>query len=193
MGKRFLNILPLAAVLLVVLGASGIALLKPPAPKAPIGLPVYARVPDFLLTERSGRKVALSDLAGRPWIADFIFTRCGGICPMMSSKMASLAKDLPDTQFVSFSVDPEYDTPQVLAEYAGRYGADPKRWLFLTGSADTLNSITTTLHMNKIDEPMMHSSSFVLIDGTGTVRGYYDSADATALERLKSDWRTLSR
>lgn len=187
MNKRLLKILPLAVALLVVLGVSGTSLFKKPAPKAPVGLPVYARAPDFLLTERSGRDVSLSDLAGRPWIADFIFTRCGGICPMMSSKMADLAKELKDTQFVSFSVDPEYDSPAVLTEYAKNYEADADRWLFLTGERETLNRITTTLHMNKIDEPMMHSASFVLVDAHGAVRGYYASDDPELAEKLKRD------
>lgn len=192
MDKRFLQILPLAAALLVVLGVSGTTVFRRPAPKPPVGLPVYARVPDFVLTERSGREVALRDLAGRPWIADFIFTRCGGICPMMSSKMAALAKDLKDdTQFVSFTVDPEVDSPAVLAEYAKKYEADPERWLFLTGSRDTLNAITTALHMNKIDEPMMHSASFVLVDASHAVRGYYDSNDPAAIEKLKRDHARL--
>lgn len=185
MDKRYLKILPFAVALLVVLGASGTALLKKQALKPPASLPIYARVPDFILTERNGRSVALSDLAGRPWIADFIFTRCGGICPMMSSKMALLAGQLEETQFVSFSVDPEYDSPSVLAEYAKNYGVDLERWLFLTGDRDTLNRIATALHMNAIDEPMMHSGSFVLIDSAGAVRGYYHSDDAAALEKLK--------
>ncbi len=187
MEKRFLKTLPLAAILLAVLGASGIFLLKEPAPKPLPALPIYARVPDFVLTERNGRKVSLSDLAGRPWIADFVFTRCAGICPMMSSKMAGLAKELKGTQLVSFSVDPEYDSPAVLTEYAKNYEADPVQWLFLTGERETLNRITTSLHMNKIDEPMMHSGSFVLIDAHGAVRGYYGSDDPEFTEKLKRD------
>lgn len=192
MDKRFLKTLPLAAALLVVLGVSGTAVFKKPAPKPPAELPIYARMPDFVLTERSGRDVSLSNLAGRPWIADFIFTRCAGICPMMSSKMATLARELKETQFVSFSVDPEYDSPAVLAEYAKRYEADPERWLFLTGDRETLNRITTSLHMNKIDEPMLHSASFALVDAAGVVRGYYGSDDSETAEKLKRDLSALS-
>ena len=191
MNQRLLKILPLAAVLLVILGASGASLFNKPSPKPPLGLPVFARVPDFTLTERSGRTVTLSDLAGRPWVADFIFTRCGGICPMMSSKTAALANDLKETQFVSFSVDPEYDSPAVLSEYAKNYEADPNRWLFLTGDRETLNRITTSLHMNKIHEPMMHSGSFVLVDAYGAVRGYYGSDDPVAMEKLSRDVRVI--
>ena len=187
MDKRFLKTLPLAAILLALVGASGFFLLKKPVVKPLPELPIYARVPNFVLAERNGRNVSLSDLAGRPWVADFIFTRCAGICPMMSSKMALLAQELKDTQFVSFSVDPEYDSPAILAEYAKNYEADPERWLFLTGERETLNRITTSLHMNKIDEPMMHSGSFVLVDAHGAVRGYYGSDDPAFAEKLKRD------
>ena len=110
---------------------------------------------------------------------------------MMSSKMALLAQELKDTQFVSFSVDPEYDSPAILAEYAKNYEADPERWLFLTGERETLNRITTSLHMNKIDEPMMHSGSFVLVDAHGAVRGYYGSDDPAFAEKLKRDVSTI--
>ncbi len=186
MEKRFLKTLPLAVILLAVVGAAGIFLLQKPVSE----LPIYARVPDFVLTERSGRNVSLSDLAGRPWIADFIFTRCAGQCPMISSGMAVLARELKNARMVSFSVDPDYDTPPILAEYAKNYGAD-KGWLFLTGDREILNRLTTTLHMNKIDEPMMHSASFVLVDAQGAVRGFYESNDPAAIEKLKQDHACL--
>lgn len=185
--KRFLKVLPVGIGLLLVLGVSAFSLFKGKEPE----LPIYGRVPDFTLTERSGKHVTLKDLAGKPWIADFIFTRCAGICPMMTSKMALLARELPGARLVSFSVDPEYDSPQVLSEYAQNAGAG-EAWLFLTGARDTLNAITTELHMNKIDEPMMHSASFVLVDGAGAVRGYYDSADEEALRKLKRDYAALA-
>src|SRR5262249_52529592 len=96
-------------------------------------LPVLSNVPDFTLTERSAREVRRDELAGKIWIADFIFTECAGTCPLMTTNMKKLQEALPaEIQFVSFSVDPAHDT-QVLKEYADRNGADPKRWLFLTG------------------------------------------------------------
>ncbi len=175
--------MPLAAGLVVVLGVSAFSVFGKKSPE----LPVYARIPNFTLTERSGRTVSLADLAGKPWIADFIFTRCAGQCPMMSSRIQTLAGELKEARFVSFSVDPEYDSPAVLAEYAKNYGAD-EHWLFLTGDKDVLNRITTTLHMNKIDEPMMHSASFVLVDSNSAARGYYDSNDPAAIKKLKHDY-----
>ncbi len=91
-------------------------------------------VPDFTFIERSSREVKSQELAGKVWVADFVYTSCGGFCPVMTEKMRKLQDMLPkDIRLVSFSVDPDTDTPAVLAEYAKRYGADPDRWLFLTG------------------------------------------------------------
>ena len=100
------------------------------------GLQVLWPVPDFSLTERSGRRVALADLRGTVWIANFIYTHCTDTCPLQSAAMARLQADLssePDVRLVSITVDPDQDTPDVLAEYATRFGADRDRWLFLTG------------------------------------------------------------
>jgi len=104
-------------------------------------LDAYGRVPDFSLTERSGRPVTRSDLLGKVWAVDFFYTRCTDTCPLQSAHMARLQADLSgqgDVQLVSISVDPEYDTPKRLSAYATRFGADPQRWLFLTGSKDAI-------------------------------------------------------
>ena len=103
-------------------GAAARQILKRPEPP-----PVLGEVPDFTLVNRDGQAVRRADLAGAPWIADFIFTRCGASCPMMSLRMAKLERELPrdlGVRFVSFSVDPEYDTPEVLQEYAESFGAN---------------------------------------------------------------------
>ncbi len=100
------------------------------------GLGVFGTVPDFSFIERSGRAVRLSDLRGKVWIANFIYTHCTETCPIQSAQIAQLQADLrdvPDVRFVSITVEPETDTPPALTEYARRYGADPEKWLFLTG------------------------------------------------------------
>lgn len=148
-------------------------------------------MPSFVLRDAASRSFSAADLAGRAWIADFIFTRCAGQCPLMSSQMSGLAAELPEARFVSFSVDPAYDTPERLAEYARRYEA-PDRWSFVTGDAAEIGRVTAALGMGALGDPMMHSSSFVLVDGKGRVRGYYDAKDADAMERLKKDTRALS-
>ena len=154
--------------------------------------PVYAAVPEFELTERDGSTVKLSDLKNKIWIADFIFTRCQAQCPLLSSRMELLHKELPGILTVSFTVDPEFDTPTVLSEYAGRFSAD-KQWFFLTGPKERIDRVAKGLHVNGPDEPVFHSASFVLVDGSGQVRGYYGASDEASMEKLKHDVRLLKR
>ena len=163
----------------------------------------YGAVPDFTLTERDGRRVGLGDLRGRFWVADFIFTRCNGICPILTQRMASLARRLPDDdiRFVSFSVDPSWDTPAVLAGYAAASGAEADRWLFLTGPRDEIYRVVGEgFHLSVAErapeaaddgELITHSDRFVLVDPGGTIRGYYHGADEEAAERLIEDLRRL--
>ncbi len=187
----------LVAVLLVVAGAAVWQILRRPEPP-----PVLGEVPDFALINRDGQTVRRADLAGAPWIADFIFTRCGASCPMMSLRMARLERDLPrdlGVRFVSFSVDPDYDTPQVLQEYAKSFGA-PGRWLFLTGDKRAIHrlskegfklAVDDTAPVNE-DEPILHSTRFVLVDGEGRIRGYYEAFDEDALAKLMQDLEALA-
>jgi protein SCO1/2 len=123
--------------LAVVIGAGVVGLWQAQAPRhTPDDLRPFATVPDFALRERSGSLVTRGDLQGKVWIADFIFTRCGEECPLVSARMARLQEAFAtatDLYLVSITVDPEHDTPEVLARYAESFGAHPQRWLFLTG------------------------------------------------------------
>jgi protein SCO1/2 len=164
--------------------------------------PVLGQVPDFALVNRDGQPVRRQDLAGAPWIADFIFTRCGASCPMMSLRMARLERELPadlGVRFVSFSVDPVHDTPRVLQDYAESFGA-PGRWLFLTGDKGAIHRLTRegfklalddTAPVNE-DEPILHSTRFVLVDGDGRIRGYYEAFDEEAVKKLVKDLEALA-
>jgi protein SCO1/2 len=163
----------------------------------------YGTVPDFKLTERSGKDVRLAELHGKIWIADFIYTNCPDICPLQTATMAKLQEELagkPELQLVTFSVDPERDTPQVLARYAERYHADAKRWFFVTGQRKPILSlIQDGFHLSVATIPtdtdpggmIPHSTRFVLIDKQARIRGYYDSRDPDALLRLKNDVEKL--
>jgi len=141
------------------------------------------RLADFELTECSGRTVTRADLAGRPFVLDFIFTTCAGPCPRMSASMEVLQDELAgsDVRLVSVTVDPATDTPAVLAEYAERYGADPERWWFLTGEAEVLYGLARSVHLAAAPDPkaargfqVSHSTKLLVVDGGGVVRGYYD-------------------
>ena len=168
------------------------------------GLNRHGSVPDFLLIERSGKKIALADLRGATWIADFIYTTCTDTCPLQSAEMSKLQDELRPKnplRFVSFSVDPDHDTPAVLTAYAQRFKADGDRWLFLTGDKEQIsNLIQAGFHLSAAplkqsgadSGVILHSPRFVLIDKNSQIRGYYDSREPDALARLKSDARTLS-
>ncbi len=163
-------------------------------------LPVLSEVPEFVLVERSGSDVRLSDLLGRVWVADFIFTHCAGPCPLLSAQMQALQaplREMPDTRLVSFSVDPERDTPGVLSEYADRYLADEDRWLFLTGEKDRVYSVIREgfqLGVGGVEagtDQIMHSLRFALVDRKGRVRAYYDGTDPGLPKKLLPELRML--
>jgi len=164
---------------------------------------LYA-VPDFSLVERSGRSVTRQQLMGKVWVAAFIFTRCGGPCSQVSASMARLQHDLadqPGVVLLSFSVDPEYDTPKVLQEYAGRFGADPKRWLFLTGKPETIYPlIRTGFHLvaqpnegadRTPGQEVLHDTRLALVDDQGDIRGYFQATDPEDMGRLEEKIKTL--
>lgn len=151
-------------------------------------LPVYGTAADFTLTESSGRIMTRGDLLNTVWLADFIFTSCGGQCPRMSSEMARLQKKLPPgVRFVSFSVDPDTDTPEVLSQYAVSYGAEKDRWFFLTGPFEDIKRVASSFYMKQGDDPNMHSTRFVLIDQGAQIRGYYDQTDPEFAVKLSRD------
>lgn len=169
-------------------------------------LPVLSQVPDFTLVGIDGKPVRRSDLSGRVWIADFIFTRCAGPCPAMTTRMSQLAgrfKSDQNIQLVTMTVDPERDTPAALAEYAGLMRADTSRWWFLTGSKEAIWKLSREgfklgAGENAKDSPefakmpFFHSTRFVLVDSQARVRGYYDGVDPKALARLLDDARSLA-
>jgi protein SCO1 len=167
------------------------------------GLNRYGTVPEFSLVERSGKAITLADLRGSIWIADFIYTTCQDTCPMQTAEMAQLQeqwKDRAGLKLVSFSVDPEKDTIAVLSRYADRYKADAQRWLFLTGAKEEISrlvqegfrlSAVALPNDGNVGSVIMHSPRFVLIDKQAEIRGYYDSRDPQALQRLKADVATL--
>ena len=168
-----------------------------PAPKPQKALP------DFSLTAVTVDGTAPFDratLRGRAWIADFVYTRCTGPCPMMTANMAGLQKRLPRSiGLLSFTVDPDHDSPEVLTLYARKFSADPQRWFFLTGEKAELmrlvrDGFLLPVAENAAAQPgerFAHSTKFVLIDSNANVRGWYDGDDAAALDKLATDAKKL--
>jgi protein SCO1/2 len=155
-------------------------------------LGVLAEVPAFELVNQNDLKITLDNLRGSPWVADFVFTRCGGPCPLMTGKMAGLQKSLPkEVQFVSFSVDPAHDTPAVLKEYAKIFHADESRWHFLTGDKDAIfaqarGMLLTAIPANE-SNPIIHDERFLLIDAAGQIRGAYHNNNPDEMKQLEVD------
>ena len=161
----------------------------------------YGTVPSFQLVNQSGQPFRSAQLAGKIWIADFIYTTCPGPCPMISSRMSELQKPLEktDVHLVSFSVDPEKDTPQVLRGYADKLQADPKRWDFLTGPRSAIYKLSHDGFKLAVSDGSneqgipVHSTRMVLVDRRGQIRGYYEATEADAVTKLLADTNHLLR
>lgn len=143
-------------------------------------------VPEFRLTERSGQEFTSSSLAGQVWVASFFFTKCPGACLRLNSAIAEIRQELgaAPVTFVSITVDPETDTPEILRKYADHYGADPQGWLFLTGTLPQIKQLAEQSFQVSV-ERVTHSDRLILIDRTGRVRGTYRGTDPQEVTRFK--------
>jgi len=184
----------LAAIALAIFGAVTIASLvranqtEPPA--------VLGTLPGFTLLDQTGAAYGSDQLAGKVWIANFIFTRCPTVCPVFSQKMAGVQKKTRNlgmsVRLVSFSVDPDYDTPDRLLAYAKRFSANPYKWKFLTGPLEQVRiTVKQGLKIAMENEGMtgdvpdiIHGTHFVMIDQEMRIRGYYSSDDPDEIDRM---------
>jgi protein SCO1/2 len=169
-------------------------------------LPVLTVVPSFSLVDQTGAAFHSHELTGRVWIASFIYTSCPGPCPRVVQRVAEVQRQLgaePDLSIVSFSVDPEADTPDVLAAYGRTHGIDASRWTLATGAMDDVMQLVRRGFLQAVEKndtetrasegAVMHSLHLVLIDRSMRVRGYYDSTDPVAMKRLVENARRLLR
>ncbi len=185
--RRFRSLLTSLLPALILISGCG------RSPAGPEPLPVRHDVVDFALTERSGAAVRKADLLGRVWLADFIFTRCSGPCPTMTRRMGEIQDRLPaseDFRLVTVSVDPAHDTPEVLRAHALAAGADPRRWLFLTGAEEEIRRLLRDgMKLMSGEDLLNHSVKFVLVDRRGRVRGWYvgEGEDAASAGDIVAD------
>lgn len=158
-------------------------------------LPRLGRLPEFALTDQTGRPFGTRELRGQVFVADFIFTRCAMVCPRLTEKMATLRGG--PALLVSITVDPDNDTPEALAAYGARFGADARTWKFLTGSSKEIERAVVEgfkQGMEREDEfSILHGTKLVLVDADLELRGFYDSADEAELARLRADAAALVR
>ena len=189
-----------AVLVLVIVGLIGMALWERAKDSSP-PLPVYGQIDDFTLTNQAGKPMQGSELKGHIWIADFIFTRCPGMCIIVTGTLSSVnkeLKDLADLRLVSFSMDPEYDTPEILAAYAEKQGAVLPRWTFLTGPKDVMHALTRDQFKQAVmeksggDQPIIHSNRLVLVDQKGRIRGFYSGEKVESVKELAAAVRKLA-
>ena len=160
-------------------------------------LPISGSVPDFEFTDSNGETISREDMEGKVWVADFIFTTCTMACPIMTGNMNLIHKSFKDdnnVRIISISVYPEYDTPEVLKEYASRYNANTDRWHFLTGPEESVkNIIKTGFKIGDYEDIIFHSEKFALVDVRGNIRGYYSGMETEDMSKLKKDIKRLLR
>lgn len=157
----------------------------------------FGAVPEFQLTAQTGQPFDSKVLAGKIWVADFIFTNCPGPCPRMTSQMHQVQEavfKMPDVMLISFTVDPARDTPPVLAAYAKQHHASPERWVFLTGPQATLNDLCRNVFkLGFVDGSLAHTTRFALVDRKSQIRATYETSEPDSIEKLVADIHELAR
>lgn len=192
----------LLVVLLLVWIIAGVAFVgiyarRTMRPAAP--LPVIGELTAFSLTDQNGKTVTLADYRGNVWAAAFIFTRCGGSCPIIMNRLSHVQEETRgEPIFITcFTVDPEFDTVDVLKRYAQNAEADPVRWLFLTGQKQALHDLSiqqfklTVGESDSDAEPILHSSYIALIDRQGRIRRYVEALNDDAVADVVAGLRQL--
>ena len=182
-----------AALVLVMVGVVVGELYRPRRQTLPILFPAAT----FSLIDQMNKPFSDRDLSGHPYIATFIFTNCAGSCPVVTAEMSKLQHQTPSgVELVSFSVDPQRDTPAVLEQYARNYQADESRWHFLTGTSEQMFRAAADMKLTakaaQGDQPILHSDHLLLVDGNGDVRGIYDSKDDGSIKQLAIDASQLA-
>jgi protein SCO1 len=160
------------------------------------------KIPSYKFINQEGKIVSSNDLKGHIYVSDFFFTRCPGVCLVLSGDMQKLQdiyRGKQDVKLVSFSVDPAEDSVPVLKDYAGRYNADANQWYFLTGKPDSIYKTEVEGFKQDIVESINgteqynHSYMMVLVDGNGEVRKLYDGTNPTTLGAITKDISLLEK
>lgn len=160
----------------------------------------YHKIANFSLTNQNGNRISQRDYQGKIYVADFFFTTCPSICPIMTNNMAyiqSKIMDDPQVKLLSFSVTPEIDSVPQLKKYAQEKGVNDKKWNLLTGDKKEIYTLARKSYFVVKEDgdggphDMIHTENFVLVDPEKRIRGYYDGTDKAAMENLLADLKTL--
>jgi len=164
---------------------------------APAQLSELGDAPRIVMTDSTGAQFDSASLAGKVWVVNFFFASCEGVCPAVNGRIAALYREFesnPAVQFVSITIDPETDTPERLAEYAKRFGADSARWHFLTAPAEKIReTLEAGFRLISPEDKNMHTTRVVLIDTTGKIRNYYQGTQDDFITQAKVDIAGLAR
>jgi protein SCO1/2 len=168
---------------------------------------VFQTIPSFTLMDERGKAFTSENLTGKIYVANFFFTRCGTICPKITSQVSRVTDAFiqdKDIHFISLSVDPNYDNPEKLASYAKKFDADSARWTFLTGDKKSIYPLILKgfrvpladaseydAAIKNPDETFIHSERLVLVDKSGVIRGFYDGTDKKEVDRLIVEIKVL--
>jgi protein SCO1 len=201
-NSRRLEFIVWGALILTVLAIAGAFIYKRLGPQ-PVSLPIIGAVGEFTLTNQHGKTVSAADLRGNVWIANIIFTRCAGPCPLMTKAMKGLQDSTdPRVRPVTLTTDPDNDTPEVLKRYGEKFGADFNRWSFLTGSKEQIARLAVNgLKLVAQEKPaserespadlFIHSTLFVIVDQAGNLRAAYELKDPDLKSKVVQATRSL--
>lgn len=159
-------------------------------------LPLFGELPEFQFMDHNKASFGKNELLGKISVVDFIFTRCKGPCPIMAVNMGQLYRECAADdriQFVSISVEPEYDTPEVLTQYADEQGVNDSRWRFLNASIEQVVELSVVgFKLAADDLPGAHTTRFVLLDSLARIRGYYSGTDSASVAIILADIAKLT-
>jgi protein SCO1/2 len=184
------SIFVLIVAAILVLGGSVISTMAPS-----LQMPIIGTTPAFELVDNQEQAFSSAELRNKVWVAGVFFTSCQATCPSLMrdlKKLEAKFADQKDLRIVLITVDPQYDTPKVLNEFARKYEVTQPRWNLLTGSKEQIEALVVDgFKLVTREEPLLHSNRFLLVDGKGQLRGSYTGTDVEAMKELESDLRKL--
>jgi len=207
-SSRWVRVLFIVATAAAIAAGSEIIMRRARASSG--DLPPIAQIPSFTMTDQRGRSVSDQSLRGETLVVDFFYASCTSSCPMLTGKMLDIQRKLAKREaetgrrlpvhLVSITLDPANDTPDVLAAYAERTGADERRWSFLSGRSDDLDRVVVRGFKSTFERAdpaagigtIMHGEWFVLVDGRGALRGFYAANDDERMDAIVVDAERLA-